>query len=380
MGRVKLNIKRLEKSSSRQITYSKRRNGMLKKARELAVLCDIDLILLMFSPAGKPTLCLGDRSNLEQIIVKFAQLPAHERAKRKLEVLEALKKTFKKLEHEVKIEDFFGTSSQTVEELSDQVRLLQTQLAEVYKRLSYWNNPEKIDSVEHLSQMEDSVRDSLSRIHLYKESIEKHQMMSLECGSQLQNRMHLPFATRSTQDTQSLSRLLNNETEVILPDETSFLQQRDWMCNTDFPLPGYCGFYGTGKEIEMDAAGQVANTRQDCNSLNELAAASGLGLQIGEQYPYFPYGSPNWPDMKEVFPETELNFQVPPMDYLVSSNFELPRSWNDNWNQVWLPASGPCTVPTFSENSYPQAQVSVCLIDEIAFCFLLSHSTYCEMK
>lgn len=61
MGRVKLKIKKLENSSGRQVTYSKRRAGILKKAKELSILCDIDLVLLMFSPTGKPTLCVGDR-------------------------------------------------------------------------------------------------------------------------------------------------------------------------------------------------------------------------------------------------------------------------------------------------------------------------------
>ncbi|KAJ0976325.1 hypothetical protein J5N97_018290 [Dioscorea zingiberensis] len=61
MGRVKLKIKRLENSSGRQVTYSKRRAGILKKAKELSILCDIDIVLLMFSPTGKPTLCLGER-------------------------------------------------------------------------------------------------------------------------------------------------------------------------------------------------------------------------------------------------------------------------------------------------------------------------------
>lgn len=61
MGRVKLKIKRLENLSSRQVTYSKRKAGILKKAKELSILCDIDLVLLMFAPNGKPTICVGER-------------------------------------------------------------------------------------------------------------------------------------------------------------------------------------------------------------------------------------------------------------------------------------------------------------------------------
>lgn len=61
MGRVKLKIKKLESSGNRQVTYSKRRNGILKKAKELSILCDVDIALLMFSPAGRPTLFQGER-------------------------------------------------------------------------------------------------------------------------------------------------------------------------------------------------------------------------------------------------------------------------------------------------------------------------------
>ena len=61
MGRVKLKIKRLENTSNRQVTYSKRRGGILKKAKELSILCDIEIVLLMFSPTGKPTMFTGAR-------------------------------------------------------------------------------------------------------------------------------------------------------------------------------------------------------------------------------------------------------------------------------------------------------------------------------
>lgn len=61
MGRVKLKIKKLESSGNRQVTFSKRRNGILKKAKELSILCDVDIVLLMFSPTGRPTLLQGER-------------------------------------------------------------------------------------------------------------------------------------------------------------------------------------------------------------------------------------------------------------------------------------------------------------------------------
>ncbi|KAK3157010.1 hypothetical protein QOZ80_2AG0115010 [Eleusine coracana subsp. coracana] len=44
---------RIENATSRQVTFSKRRNGLLKKAFELSVLCDAEVALIVFSPRGK---------------------------------------------------------------------------------------------------------------------------------------------------------------------------------------------------------------------------------------------------------------------------------------------------------------------------------------
>lgn len=46
-------MKRIENPTSRQITFCKRRTGILKKAFELSVLCDAEVALIVFSPAGK---------------------------------------------------------------------------------------------------------------------------------------------------------------------------------------------------------------------------------------------------------------------------------------------------------------------------------------
>ncbi|KAG4945452.1 hypothetical protein JHK82_041508 [Glycine max] len=53
MGRGKIAIRRIDNSTSRQVTFSKRRNGLLKKARELSILCDAEVGLMVFSSTGK---------------------------------------------------------------------------------------------------------------------------------------------------------------------------------------------------------------------------------------------------------------------------------------------------------------------------------------
>ncbi|KAF5463048.1 hypothetical protein F2P56_018997 [Juglans regia] len=53
MGRGKIEIKMIENRTNRQVTYSKRRNGIFKKAQELTVLCDAKVSLIMFSTSRK---------------------------------------------------------------------------------------------------------------------------------------------------------------------------------------------------------------------------------------------------------------------------------------------------------------------------------------
>ncbi|XP_050203612.1 MADS-box protein SOC1 isoform X2 [Mercurialis annua] len=53
MVRGKTQMRRIENATSRQVTFSKRRNGLLKKAFELSVLCDAEVSLIVFSPRGK---------------------------------------------------------------------------------------------------------------------------------------------------------------------------------------------------------------------------------------------------------------------------------------------------------------------------------------
>ncbi|XP_022969948.1 MADS-box protein AGL42-like [Cucurbita maxima] len=53
MVRGKVEMKRIENSTSRQVTFSKRRNGILKKAYELSVLCDAEVSVIIFSQRGR---------------------------------------------------------------------------------------------------------------------------------------------------------------------------------------------------------------------------------------------------------------------------------------------------------------------------------------
>ncbi|KAJ4883113.1 MADS-box protein FLOWERING LOCUS C [Raphanus sativus] len=72
MGRKKLEIKRIENKSSRQVTFSKRRNGLIEKARQLSVLCDASVALLVVSASGK-LYSFSSGDNLVKILDRYGK-------------------------------------------------------------------------------------------------------------------------------------------------------------------------------------------------------------------------------------------------------------------------------------------------------------------
>nr|AFX67066.1 perpetual flowering 1 variant a [Arabis alpina]AFX67067.1 perpetual flowering 1 variant b [Arabis alpina] len=72
MGRKKLEIKRIENKSSRQVTFSKRRNGLIEKARQLSVLCDASVALLVVSSSGK-LYSFSSGDNLVKILDRYGK-------------------------------------------------------------------------------------------------------------------------------------------------------------------------------------------------------------------------------------------------------------------------------------------------------------------
>ena len=53
MGRGRVEMKLIENKINRQVTFSKGRNGLMKNAYELSVLCDAEVALIVFSSRGK---------------------------------------------------------------------------------------------------------------------------------------------------------------------------------------------------------------------------------------------------------------------------------------------------------------------------------------
>nr|QQL01545.1 DEFICIENS [Ceropegia sandersonii] len=71
MARGKIQIKRIENQTNRQVTYSKRRNGLFKKAHELTVLCDAKVSIIMVSSTHKLHEYISPSTNTKQIIDQY---------------------------------------------------------------------------------------------------------------------------------------------------------------------------------------------------------------------------------------------------------------------------------------------------------------------
>ena len=69
MGRRKIEIVRIENERHRQVTFTKRKTGLLKKATELAILCDAQVAVMIFNQNQK--LCVYSSAPMEQLMKQY---------------------------------------------------------------------------------------------------------------------------------------------------------------------------------------------------------------------------------------------------------------------------------------------------------------------
>ncbi|GER38576.1 MADS-box family protein [Striga asiatica] len=349
MGRVKLKIQRLESLSSRQVTYGKRRAGILKKAQEISVLCDIDIILIMFSPTGKPSIFRGQRSNIDEMIAKYAQLTPKERAKRRLESLETLKRNFKKLDQDVDIEEFLDESSPSIEEMHNRVRMLKNQIGEVHERVNWWINPDKIEDIEHLNQMENSLSETLNRTRMLKDRCLKDSLGPYDCTSQVCGdfgTVYKPVITEFQNELHFPLPITNSDRHIILPNESHFLANRDVDCSKEVHFSTGQSYFKEVKEHDFESQ------RQEGITVDDYTCSAQLRLPLGEQFTYHSFGNLSFPDLTE--PVKEENFQPSLIDYQLTGSFDLSRPVYNNFPNNLVPTSGSCAISMLNEHAYPQ--------------------------
>ncbi|KAF8023188.1 hypothetical protein BT93_F0633 [Corymbia citriodora subsp. variegata] len=169
MGRVKLQIKRIENTTNRQVTFSKRRNGLIKKAYELSVLCDVDVALIMFSPSGRLSFFSRDKS-IEEVLGRYVDLPDHERGR--LHNQEFVRRIIWKLKNEAKATHQVTSPVSSDSQLKDAQQELQKcmyQLEELEKQLRiYEGNPSEITTAREAEYQEQILEEALQRVQIRK--------------------------------------------------------------------------------------------------------------------------------------------------------------------------------------------------------------------
>ncbi|KAL1214283.1 Agamous-like MADS-box protein [Cardamine amara subsp. amara] len=190
MGRVKLELKRIEKNTNRQITFSKRKKGLIKKAYELSTLCDIDLALIMFSPSDRACLFSGQTS-IEDVLARYINLPDQERenaivfpdqSKRQaIQNKECLLRILEQIKTENDMALHINESrpvNSDVEELEQEVSRLQQQLQMSEEELRKFEpDPVKFTSMDDIEACEAHLINTLTRVvqrreHLLNKSCE----------------------------------------------------------------------------------------------------------------------------------------------------------------------------------------------------------------
>ncbi|XP_077216719.1 agamous-like MADS-box protein AGL104 isoform X2 [Tasmannia lanceolata] len=170
MGRVKLEIKKIENTTNRQVTFSKRRNGLIKKAYELSTLCDTDVALIAFSTSGRLSQFSG-KKRIEDVLTRYVNLPEHERGR--LNNQEYLQRILLKLKCESDLVSQLNSSPGNVnsqmEDLLKEINRCQCQLEEVEKQLNIFEgDPMKITSLREAQHHEQVLEETLIRIRRRK--------------------------------------------------------------------------------------------------------------------------------------------------------------------------------------------------------------------
>ncbi|KAJ4708903.1 MADS-box protein [Melia azedarach] len=175
MGRRKLRIRRLESMKARQTKYSKRKIGLLKKAKELAVLCDTDLSLLMFSPTGRPSLYVGQNNDLSTVLERLSKLSIEDREERRGYTMKLLKKIY--ANSEVDPRNFSLDRKDVLKVQEDHLRELKEKLSEKSRILREWKNPHNVKDLAQINIMEEHLIGSLNKIRIKKRQLIQEQQM-----------------------------------------------------------------------------------------------------------------------------------------------------------------------------------------------------------
>ncbi|XP_035850045.1 myocyte enhancer factor 2cb isoform X4 [Sander lucioperca] len=88
MGRKKIQITRIMDERNRQVTFTKRKFGLMKKAYELSVLCDCEIALIIFNSTNK--LFQYASTDMDKVLLKYTEYNEPHESRTNSDIVEAL--------------------------------------------------------------------------------------------------------------------------------------------------------------------------------------------------------------------------------------------------------------------------------------------------
>ncbi|MCH99800.1 MADS-box transcription factor PHERES 2-like, partial [Trifolium medium] len=106
MGRGRISMELIQKEKSRKITFQKRKSGLLKKVNEFAILCDVDVCVILYAPNfegqgyAEPETWPKDKREVQKILQKYYNTTMDRRPKI-YDAQEYFKERMKKVEFDI---------------------------------------------------------------------------------------------------------------------------------------------------------------------------------------------------------------------------------------------------------------------------------------
>ncbi|KAM0068179.1 putative transcription factor MADS-MIKC family [Helianthus debilis subsp. tardiflorus] len=201
MGRGRVQLKRIENKISRQVTFSKRRTGFLKKAHEISVLCDAEVALIVFSSKGK-LFEYSTHSSMDTILERYERYAYAEKMLTAPQTETQASWTLESSKLKAKIEVLERNIRHYVGEDLEQLNLrelqyVEQQLETALKRIRTKKNQLMHESISELHKKEKELRDKNNSLSKKLKENEKNSEQQDSMLQVLQPHSVPSFATTS---------------------------------------------------------------------------------------------------------------------------------------------------------------------------------------
>jgi len=207
--RERIAIRRIDNLAARQVTFSKRRRGLFKKAEELSILCDAEVGLVVFSATGK--LFHFASSSMKQVIDRY---DSHSKTLQRSEPQSSQLQSH--------MDD--GTCARLKEELAETSLKLRQMRGEELQRLS----------VQQLQELEKTLESGLGSVLKTKSQKILDEISGLE-----RKRTQLIEENSRLKEQLQVTRMSRMETQLGADPEFVYEegQSSESVTNTSYPRP-----------------------------------------------------------------------------------------------------------------------------------------------